>query len=363
MELALRGVPDGAGSGAGATRVQVRDRPQGGPRSRTIAATSSSSSRSQTISTADERTEINAVLAHLDQQPDVAVPTAHLRCQAAVKMNDATALQACTSVLATVAPRRPQDDRLPVVARRDARRSRGGRAAARQGGEGGRGPGEPRPHEQGGDPEPLVGVAGAGRGDAGRGGSTGSAGHGRVPPPADDESSPRALGAARETRTFVHESAKPPRAVAKWLLASDRSKCRVEIDRGAFSRNRKHAITFLLGHWSGSALAGFLWRQEVSARGRAVRPTASNDDACDLGVSDGAFVGAAGSARRPHRHERVQRRWAGRRVHVRSGRDVLLVLRRVSRRRRARKSAHRQECRRIHCGFRRQLAGADPARR
>ena len=39
-----------------------------------------------------------------------------------------------------------------------------------------------------------------------------------------------------------------------------------------------------------------------------------------LGVSDGALVRTAGSARRPHRHERVQRRWAGRRVHVGSGR-------------------------------------------
>ena len=53
---------------------------------------------------ADKRTEIDAVLAHLDQQPDAAVPTAHIRCEAAVKMNDAKALQACTSVLGTVAP-------------------------------------------------------------------------------------------------------------------------------------------------------------------------------------------------------------------------------------------------------------------
>ena len=60
---------------------------------------------------ADERTEINAVLAHLDQQPDAAVPTAHIRCEAAVKMNDAKALQACTSVLGTVAP----DDRKTIV--------------------------------------------------------------------------------------------------------------------------------------------------------------------------------------------------------------------------------------------------------
>ena len=60
---------------------------------------------------ADERTEINAVLGHLDQQPDAAVPTAHIRCEAAVKMNDAKALQACTSVLGTVAP----DDRKTIV--------------------------------------------------------------------------------------------------------------------------------------------------------------------------------------------------------------------------------------------------------
>ena len=100
---------------------------------------------------ADERTEINAVLAHLDQQPDVAVPTAHIRCEAAVKMNDAKALQACTSVLGTVAP----DDRKTIVFQWSLAVLRGdpqrGRAAARQGGESGRGPGEPRPHEQGGD--------------------------------------------------------------------------------------------------------------------------------------------------------------------------------------------------------------------
>jgi hypothetical protein len=60
---------------------------------------------------ADERSEITAVLAHLDQQPDMAVPTAHVRCEAAVKMNDAAALKACTAVLATVAP----DDRKTIV--------------------------------------------------------------------------------------------------------------------------------------------------------------------------------------------------------------------------------------------------------
>lgn len=60
---------------------------------------------------ADERTEISAVLAHLDAQPDAAVPAAHLRCEAAVKMNDAAALDACTTVLARVAP----DDRKTIV--------------------------------------------------------------------------------------------------------------------------------------------------------------------------------------------------------------------------------------------------------
>ena len=204
-----------------------------------------------------------------------------------------------------------------------------------------------------------MGVAGAGRGDAGRGGSTGSAGHGRVPPPADDESSPRALGAAaRETRTFVHESAKPPRAVAKWLLASDRSIRRVEIDRGALSRSRKHAITFLLGHWSGSALA----RRLVAARSFSQRAGRSSNRLQRRRRSTSACTTARSSEPLVPRVDLT-----GMSASTVGGQDVaytsdlfgtfLLVLRRVSRRRRAGKSAHRQERRRIRCGLRRELAG------
>jgi len=77
---------------------------------------------------ADERTEINAVLAHLDQQPDMAVPTADLRCEAAVKMNDAGALQACTKVLGAVAP----DDRKTIVFQWSLAVMRGDRTEAAQ---------------------------------------------------------------------------------------------------------------------------------------------------------------------------------------------------------------------------------------
>jgi hypothetical protein len=56
----------------------------------------------------EERNDLNDVLAHLDQQPDLAVPTAHLRCQVAVKTNDAAALESCTGVLAKVAPDDPK---------------------------------------------------------------------------------------------------------------------------------------------------------------------------------------------------------------------------------------------------------------
>jgi hypothetical protein len=51
---------------------------------------------------------LDAVLAHLDKQPDLAIPTAHLRCQAATKTKDSGALQACTAVLAKAAPDDPK---------------------------------------------------------------------------------------------------------------------------------------------------------------------------------------------------------------------------------------------------------------
>ncbi len=56
----------------------------------------------------EERGELDAVLAHLDKQPDLAIPTAHLRCQAATKTKDSGALQACTAVLAKAAPDDPK---------------------------------------------------------------------------------------------------------------------------------------------------------------------------------------------------------------------------------------------------------------
>ena len=56
----------------------------------------------------EERRDLNEALGHLDKQPDLAVPTAHLRCQAAVKMNDEAALAACTTVLAKAAPNDPK---------------------------------------------------------------------------------------------------------------------------------------------------------------------------------------------------------------------------------------------------------------
>jgi tetratricopeptide (TPR) repeat protein len=56
----------------------------------------------------EERRDLNEVLAHLDTQPDLAVATAHLRCEAAIKMNDAAALAACTAVLAKAAPNDPK---------------------------------------------------------------------------------------------------------------------------------------------------------------------------------------------------------------------------------------------------------------
>ena len=91
-------------------------------------------------------------------------------------------------------------------------------------------------------------------------------------------------------------------------------------------------------------------------------------DACDLGVPDGAIVGAARPARRSDGHERLERGRAGRRVHVRSVRPVLFVLRRLSRRRRAWQPPHRQERRRVRGRLRRDLAGAghasdDPTKR
>lgn len=58
--------------------------------------------------TAEERTDLGGVLEHLDKQPGLEVQTAHLRCQVAVKLKDAGALQVCTAVLAKAAPDDPK---------------------------------------------------------------------------------------------------------------------------------------------------------------------------------------------------------------------------------------------------------------
>ena len=52
----------------------------------------------------EERTLLNQVLAHLDQQPGMATPVAHLRCESAIKLKDEAAMGSCTAVLAKVAP-------------------------------------------------------------------------------------------------------------------------------------------------------------------------------------------------------------------------------------------------------------------
>ena len=59
----------------------------------------------------EERTLLNEVLAHLDQQPGMATPAAHLRCESGVKMKDEAAMRACTAALVKVAP----DDAKTIV--------------------------------------------------------------------------------------------------------------------------------------------------------------------------------------------------------------------------------------------------------
>jgi hypothetical protein len=55
-----------------------------------------------------EGTLLKQVLAHLDQQSDMAIPAAHLRCESAIKMKDEAALGSCTAALAKVAPEDPK---------------------------------------------------------------------------------------------------------------------------------------------------------------------------------------------------------------------------------------------------------------
>jgi Ni/Co efflux regulator RcnB len=56
----------------------------------------------------EEVTLLKQVLAHLDQQSDMAIPAAHLRCESAIKMKDEAALGSCTAALAKVAPEDPK---------------------------------------------------------------------------------------------------------------------------------------------------------------------------------------------------------------------------------------------------------------
>ncbi len=54
------------------------------------------------------QTELNAVFAHLDKQEGGKILTAHLRCETGVKLKDAELLDACTKVLAALAPDDPK---------------------------------------------------------------------------------------------------------------------------------------------------------------------------------------------------------------------------------------------------------------
>ncbi len=58
--------------------------------------------------TADERTELTAVLAHLEQDPAAGVTFRHLQCQVGVKERDAAMLEACTAALEKLAPDDPK---------------------------------------------------------------------------------------------------------------------------------------------------------------------------------------------------------------------------------------------------------------
>lgn len=60
---------------------------------------------------ADERASLDAVLAHLDAQPEVGMVGHHLRCELGVKAKDIALLEACTAALRSVAP----DDAKTVV--------------------------------------------------------------------------------------------------------------------------------------------------------------------------------------------------------------------------------------------------------
>jgi hypothetical protein len=56
----------------------------------------------------DERAALKDVLAHLDKDPRLTLPTAQMRCESGVKLKDEAAMVACTAVLAKEAPNDPK---------------------------------------------------------------------------------------------------------------------------------------------------------------------------------------------------------------------------------------------------------------
>jgi hypothetical protein len=57
---------------------------------------------------AQQRTQLNDVLVHLDGQPNMQIIASHLRCQVGVKEGDPRLLETCTSVLGRLAPDDPK---------------------------------------------------------------------------------------------------------------------------------------------------------------------------------------------------------------------------------------------------------------
>lgn len=55
-----------------------------------------------------ERTELDAVLIHLDQQEGMALAANHLRCEVGIKAKDVAMMETCTQVLAKLAPDDPK---------------------------------------------------------------------------------------------------------------------------------------------------------------------------------------------------------------------------------------------------------------
>ncbi|MEO5768282.1 MAG: hypothetical protein ABIS92_08005 [Polyangia bacterium] len=57
---------------------------------------------------ASDQGEVNAVLAHLDEQPSLELVSNELRCEAGVKLKDVAMLERCTKVLVRLAPGDPK---------------------------------------------------------------------------------------------------------------------------------------------------------------------------------------------------------------------------------------------------------------